>query len=232
MNDNAILISDASFKKDRTAIIAVKDSFTNQRYQRIISQKIQNSLRAEELALKFSIEIAIQKEYRHVIFIYDCLSINTEKFKKRYSRHFETMQFLWLKRKYISRIDEITKVPQKKEIIEIGDMSDFERDEKVMEILSSYAETEDEINILKKFKNKEYFKKKENRIVLLNLMYFLLSKDSKKNLKRILRENLKHTSIHKVFMIKSRKEYLGILKQLDIKEEFLKHLIEFKAIYK
>ena len=228
MKENVFLASDASYKRDRTAILAVKDMYTGKTRQKQVNIKIQNSLRAEELALRYAIDIAMVNGYKHVIFIYDCLAINTDKFKKRYEKYFETMQFLWLKRKHISDIDKVTKFKEDDRLISIRDIPEEKRDEIVIDILSKYVETEKEALLFGSFKKKEFKVSKQNRTCLFTLLYYLLSKSGKKKIKRILKSILTPLELKKAFSGKHSKEYLGLLKQIGIKDEFIKDMLYLK----
>jgi hypothetical protein len=229
MKDNVFLISDASFKLDHTAILAVKDMYTGRTVQKLVKIKIKNSLIAEELALRYAIEIAKNKEYKHVIFIYDCLAINVDKFKKRYSSYFESMQFLWLKRNHISDIDKVTKFPQDERLIRMSDIPEEKRDDIIIDILSKYVSTEKEKNVFSKMKKRDYKITKNNRSCLFSLTYYLLSKNGKKSIKRAFKEHLEPLDLKKAFAHKHSKEYYGLLKQLDIKEEFIKDMLHIRS---
>ena len=228
MKENVFFASDASFKEDRTAILAVRDMYTGKMRQKQINIKIKSSLIAEELALRYAIEIAMNQEYKHVIFIYDSLAINVNKFKKRYSKYFETMQFLWLKRKHIADVDRVTKFKEDQRLISMRDIPEEKRDEIVIEILSKYVQTAKEAQLFSRFNNKEYKVSKENRTILFTLLYFLLSKSGKKKVKRVLKDELSSLELKKTFSRKHSKEYLGFLKQLGIKDDFIKDMIHLK----
>jgi hypothetical protein len=230
MNDNVFFVSDASLKKDHTAILAIKDMKTRRTKQKIVSVKVKNSLIAEELALRFAIQTAIDFRYKHVVFIYDCLAINTDKFLKRYSKYFKTMQFLWLKRKHISDIDEITKFQEDKRLISIRLIPDHKQDEIILEILSKYVVTMKEINVFSYFlKDKKYNIHKEKRTTLFSLTYFLLSRVGKKKFKKVLREELSSAELKKVFRLRHVKEYKGLIKEMHIQEEFINNILKLRA---
>jgi len=229
MKDNVFMVSDASFKNDRTAILAVKDMYTGKTKQKVVNIKIQSSLRAEELALRYAIELAINAEYKHVIFIYDCLAMNVDKFKKRYEKYFKSMQFLWLKRKHISDIDKVTKFQEDERIIAIRDIPENIRDKTVIEILSNYVATDKEIKIFTQFIKKDFKISKANRTGLFNLFYYLLSKNGKKIAKRIFKEELTPIELKKVFASKHSKEYFGLAKQIEIKEEFIFNMLRLRG---
>jgi len=227
--DNVFFVSDASFKEDRSAILAVKDMKTGRTKQKIVRTKIQSSLIAEELALRYAIQIAIEQEYRHVIFIYDCLAINTDKFKKRYEKNFKTMQFLWLKRRHIADIDRVTKFEQDPRLTAILDIPEASRDKIIFEILSKYVATQKEIDVFSLYKTKEYKVTRENRTVLLSLLYYLLGKPGKKQLKRYLKDKLDAGELKKVFGKKNSREYHGLTKQLKIEDKFIFDILHLKS---
>jgi len=228
MKEIVFMVSDASFKNDKTAILAVKDMYTEKLKQKVVSIKIQSSLRAEELALRYAIDLAISEEYRHVVFVYDCLAINTDKFKKRYQKFFETMQFLWLHRKHIADIDKLTKKVEDEAVIAIRDIPEEERDKLLINILSKYVATEKEAIVFSKLKRRDYKITKNKRSSLFSLTYFLLSNNGKKLFKRYLRDHLNSEELNKTFRHKHRKEYFGLMKQLNIKEEIISNILKAK----
>lgn len=192
---NIVLISDASLKTNHHTILAVKDMHTGITYQKVINKPIKNSTTAEEMALQYAISIAKTKSYAHVIFVFDCLAINKDKFLKRYSRNFQTMQMLWLKRKYISNIDFFTKKESSPESIKLKSLKDEEIDFLVAEELKHYAKNlmENEIiSILSKgLLNNKVKYIDTNRSSFLNLIYHLISKNGKKKIKRYVKSNTK-----------------------------------------
>lgn len=229
MKDVVVFVSDASYKLDSTAILAVQDEHTGITYQKIITGKLKSSLEAEEYALRFAIDIAIVKEYPHVIFIYDCLALNTDILKKRYSRNFESIQFLWLKRKYIAVVDRITKKEESDKIRVLRSLSDQELDEKIFEEFSNYVRTIEEVSIFNKNRPGSYKIETENkRYSLLNFVYFLLSKVGKKKIKRDIERYFNREERQKIYRIKRNQEYRGMMKQLNINNSFIESMITHK----
>lgn len=105
MEENKILYSDASYDCDtKTTSISVYD-LEKDSYDTKIYKNVPNSCVAEEMALKTSIMLAISRDYRNVVFVYDCLSIDVEKLRNEYKQFFDVVQFLWLKREFLNRVD-------------------------------------------------------------------------------------------------------------------------------
>ena len=230
-NDVVFFESDASFKENNIAILAIKDGFTGITHQEII--EIDSSIEAEKQALIFAINIAILNGYKHVVFIYDCLALNVDILKKRYNRNFESIQFLWLKRKYISFVDRITKNKESERLIEIRSLSEKERDETLFKVLSPYVKTMEEVSIFKKNYSKAYMIKSENkRTIFLALLYYLLSKSGKKKIKRDFKVYFNRGEMAKIYKLKRNSEYKGILKQLEINEPFIQEMIVFNGLRK
>jgi len=230
MKEPVVFVSDASYKLDSTAILAVQDEYTGRTYQKVISKKLKSSLEAEEQALIFAIDIAIIKDYPHVIFIYDCLALNTDILKKRYSRNFKSIQFLWLKRSFVSVVDRITKKEESDEVRELRLLSDDEIDKRIYDALTPYVRTIEEVMIFnKRNPGRNYNIKTENkRSSLLNFVYFLLSKVGKKKIKRDIEKYFTREERQKIFRIKRNQEYRGLLKQLEIKNSFIESMITHK----
>lgn len=230
-SDVVFFQSDASFKNNNTAIIAIRDTYSNKTYQEIIETT--SSIEAEKQALIFAINIAIIKEYKHVIFIYDCLALNVDVLKKRYFKNFESIQFLWLKRKYISFVDKITKRVESESLIEIRGLSEEERDDKLFKEMSPYVKTEEEVSIFKRSYMRSYQIKTENkRYVFLNLLYYLLSKSGKKKIKRDFKIYFTREEMGKIYRLKRNSEYKGLLKQLEINNLFIQEMIIFNGLRK
>lgn len=229
MRDMVVFVSDASYKLDSTAILAVQDEHTGRTYQKIVVEKLKSSLEAEEQALRFAIDIAIVNEYKHVIFIYDCLALNTDVLKKRYARNFESIQFLWLKRSFISVVDRITKKEESEEIRELRMMTDEAKDKKIFEEFSPYVRTMEEVSIFNKNRPGKYkIETENNRYALLNFVYFLLSKIGKKKIKRDIEKYFNRIERQKIYRIKRNQEYRGMMKQLNIENSFIESMITHK----
>lgn len=104
----AFLFSDASY--DHTigqAGIGIVDMYDHERHAEVV--RCANSTEAEWIALLGAIELAAKKEYKHVVFVYDCRSINTSELKCFFAPIFLTMQFLWLRRDYLRRTDRLAR---------------------------------------------------------------------------------------------------------------------------
>lgn len=224
------LASDASFKADNSAILAVKDYFDNNHYQKIVKQ-VSGSLEAEEQALRFAIDIAITKGYKHVVFIYDCQSIKTDKFFKRYSSNFTTMQMLWIPRDHISSVDKLTKKHFSDSEMEIMHKSAEERDAIVFEAFSKIPLTDKESFFLELLSGIELETKvNSERTIILSTIYILLSNSSKKRMKRFLKEHLESEELNKVFKRKKRKDYLGAINFYKVPYKDV--LVDLLKIYK
>lgn len=227
-SDVVFFESDASFKDNMTAIIAVKDKFTERTYQKIV--KTENSIDAEKQAIIFAIDIAIVNGYKHVVFIYDCQALNVDILKKRYEKNFGSLQFLWLKRKYIAAVDKITKTKETEELRNIRGLTEDERDKKVFETLSPFVNTMEEIAIFKKQVLRGYRITSDNkRVVFLNFVYYLLSKNGKKKIKRDLKTYFSREELGQIYKVKRNAEYRGLLKQLKINNLFIQELILFNG---
>jgi len=231
-SDVVFFESDASFKyKTKEAIIAIKDNYSGKTYQEVI--KTDSSISGEKQALIFAINIAIINNYKHVVFIYDCLALDVEILKKRYEKNFESMQFLWLKRQYISFIDSITKRKESDYLRDIRQLSEKDRDKRLFIELSSYVQTEEEIGIFNKHYSRNYKLKTTNkRYIFLALLYYLLSKSGKKTIKRDFKVYFSREELMKIYRSKKNAEYKGILKQLKINNLFIQELVIFNGLTK
>lgn len=224
MNKNIIfLASDASFKEDHTSILAVKDYYEDKHYQKIV-KGLPGSLEAEEQALRFSIDIAITKEYNHVVFIYDCNALKPEKYIKRYGSNFLTMQLLWIPRDHISSVDKLTKKRFSESEMVLINKTTKERDLIVYDAFSKIVLSEREAFFLNILNNtdKEGLLNSE-RTIILSTLYVLLSNHEKKRMKRFLKEYLSSEDIRRVFKRKSRSDYLAAINfyKFPLKEELI-----------
>ncbi|MDD4330063.1 MAG: hypothetical protein PHD79_08930 [Aliarcobacter sp.] len=109
--DIVFLQSDASYcNKNEIANLTVFDTSENKFYNSNVF-KIKNSTEAEFQALVFSIKIAKKNEYKNVIFVYDCNSLNIESLSEfcKTKCSFYNFQFLWLPRTFLLQTDEIAR---------------------------------------------------------------------------------------------------------------------------
>jgi len=234
-SENVIFIAtDASLRPDNSVIVGLRDYLTNTYRQKALKVNFKNSLLAEEYGVVMALNYAIERGYRHIVVIYDCLSIKTNKFTKRYGKFFDSLQFLWLKRKYIADIDRITKKTEHPTILKIRATNPKKRDEKVINILANYAETEEELFVFSELTGRNLENKRRTlkdrqkyRTTLFSLLYFVLSKTSKKRVKRVLQKYIDNSSFKKVFKARYSNEYKGIVKEIGIREIFVKHLISY-----
>jgi hypothetical protein len=221
--------SDASLKEDKTIIIAFKDYYLDKIYQQEVKRSIQNSLRAEEIALRYAIKYAINKGYKHCVFVYDCLAINSNKFLKRYSKYFKTIQFLWVKREYISEIDIFTKQLETKESIELKSLEEEELDILILKALTKYINTKSEAKVFKKlFPEQNFSSDKENGNGLLILLYHIASTPLKKRLKRVFKECLSPLELRNISRKRKAKDFRGILKEYNITDRIVISILNYK----
>ncbi|MFZ3052632.1 MAG: hypothetical protein WA099_04420 [Sulfuricurvum sp.] len=108
MGPNVFFLSDASFdSKRKEAGIAVKNlhdgSFS------IMSIRAISPNEAEEFALIEAISLALSQGYRNCIFVYDSLAIDTNPLDEFFSPLVDKIQFLWLKRSYLSDVDQLAR---------------------------------------------------------------------------------------------------------------------------
>ncbi len=109
MQENKILYSDASYDTlSKTASISVFDVISNETFNNIY-HKIENITVAETMALRYSISIAINHNYDNVVFIYDNHGIDVNKLKEEYQSFFKVIQFVWLKREFLTKVDNNAK---------------------------------------------------------------------------------------------------------------------------
>jgi len=107
MQNNIFMVSDASYShQTKIAGIGVVDLHSGKKY----SMSINNAKGVQEVELRaliYSIEIAIEKKYDHVVFVYDNQSLKLEKLKEYTENKFASAQFLWLKRVYTDEADKV-----------------------------------------------------------------------------------------------------------------------------
>lgn len=107
--DTTFILSDASYSHgSKVAGLGVVDLRTGESWTKTLNN-IESSNLAELEALKFAIQIALKSSYKNVVFVYDNISVATHILKERYKKNFHHMQFLWLKRKFLQKSDDIAK---------------------------------------------------------------------------------------------------------------------------
>lgn len=104
METNVIYLSDASYDAStREAGLAIKNLYTGMSF--CISVKAHSIREAEEFALLEAINHALTHEHRNCVFVYDHLGIDVKRLESFYGEMFDQIQFLWMKRDYLSQVD-------------------------------------------------------------------------------------------------------------------------------
>jgi hypothetical protein len=104
MENNVIYLSDASYDcLTKEAGIAIKNLYTNQSHSLFLHAV--NIHEAEEFALIEAITHAIENNHRNCVFVYDNMGIDTKNIGAFFSKMFDRIQFLWMKRAYLSQVD-------------------------------------------------------------------------------------------------------------------------------
>lgn len=106
MENNVIYLSDASYDHlTKEAGIGVKNLYTNQSHSVFVHAM--NVHEAEEFALIEAITHAIENNHRNCVFVYDNMGIDTKSIGAFFSKMFDRIQFLWMKRAYLSQVDAL-----------------------------------------------------------------------------------------------------------------------------
>lgn len=106
MEANVIYLSDASYDPlTKEAGIGVTNLTTNQ--SRSLYLHATSVHEAEEFALIEAIEHAIEHHHRNCVFVYDNMGIDTKNIGAFFSRMFDRIQFLWMKRDYLKQVDKL-----------------------------------------------------------------------------------------------------------------------------
>ncbi len=106
MDNNVIYLSDASYDSlTKEAGIAIKNLYTNQSHSLFVHAI--NVHEAEEFALIEAITHAIEHQHRNCVFVYDNMGIDTKGIGAFFSKMFDRIQFLWMKRAYLSQVDAL-----------------------------------------------------------------------------------------------------------------------------
>lgn len=104
MENNVIYLSDASFDHlTKEAGIGVKNLYTDQSFSLVVHAM--NIREAEEFALLEAISHAVLNNHRNCVFIYDHIAINTAALGAFFNDMFDRIQFLWMKRDYLTQVD-------------------------------------------------------------------------------------------------------------------------------
>lgn len=106
MENNVIYLSDASYDHLTKEVgIGVKNLTTNQRH--CVFVHAMNVHEAEEFALIEAITHAIEHHHRNCVFVYDNIGIDTKSIGDFFSKMFDQIQFLWMKRDYLKQVDKL-----------------------------------------------------------------------------------------------------------------------------
>ena len=195
--DVVFLQSDASYcNKNEFANLTVFDTLENKFYNSSVF-KIKNSTEAEFQALAFSIKIAKKNEYKNVIFVYDCNSLNIESLSEfcKTKCSFYNFQFLWLPRTFLLQTDEIARTNLKQllkkydfnltdeELIKI--YKTFDARKILLSILNSLDDTfQNEKKVIQIYLDNNYTLSKLKKIQIKNqdifrFIYHMLNSDEK-----------------------------------------------------
>jgi hypothetical protein len=106
MENNVIYLSDASYDcLTKEAGVAIKNLYTNQSHSLFLHAV--NIHEAEGFALIEAITHAIEHQHRNCVFVYDNMGIDTKNIGAFFSKMFDRVQFLWMKRAYLSQVDTL-----------------------------------------------------------------------------------------------------------------------------
>ncbi|MDD2368184.1 MAG: hypothetical protein PHQ90_02705 [Sulfuricurvum sp.] len=106
MENNVIYLSDASYDHlTKEAGIGVKNLATNESH--CVFVHAVNVHEAEEFALIEAITHAITHHHRNCVFVYDNMGIDTKSIGEFFSKMFDQIQFLWMKRDYLKQVDKL-----------------------------------------------------------------------------------------------------------------------------
>jgi len=110
LQENIFLVSDASYcYQSKVAGLSSFDLYTGRKHYMSKVLLSGKSREAEFAALVYSIYIAIQANYNNVVFIYDDITLDTDRAHKVISGKIKNYQFLWLKRSYVDAVDKVAK---------------------------------------------------------------------------------------------------------------------------
>lgn len=113
METNVIYLSDASYDASmHEAGIGIKNLSTG--VSRSYFVKASSVNEAEEFALLEAINHALVNHHRNCVFVYDNISIDTKNIGAFFSSMFDHIQFLWMKREYLSTVDALASSARQK----------------------------------------------------------------------------------------------------------------------
>lgn len=106
METNVIYLCDASYDPHtKEAGLGIKNLYTG--YTDAILTTATSVLEAEEFALLEAINHALRHGHKNCVFVFDNININTKSIGEFFSPMFEKIQFLWMKRQYLSEVDAL-----------------------------------------------------------------------------------------------------------------------------
>lgn len=106
MENNVIYLSDASYDHlSKEAGLGIKNLSTNETRTLFVHAKSVHE--AEEFALLEAITHAIEHHHRNCVFVYDNIGLDTKSIGAFFSQMFDRIQFLWMKRDYLSQVDQL-----------------------------------------------------------------------------------------------------------------------------
>lgn len=106
MEMNVIYLSDASYDASMNeAGIGIKNLTTGASSSVFVKAASVNE--AEEYALLEAISHALLNRHRNCVFVYDNINIDTKSIGAFFKEMFDHIQFLWMKREYLSSVDAL-----------------------------------------------------------------------------------------------------------------------------
>jgi len=232
MHANIFLVSDASYSyQTRSAGLGVMNLSTGKRYKKLL-KNVPTSTQAEYHALLLSVQVAIQKKYNNVVFVYDALHLDITSLQTWIKDKIKHTQFLWLKRKFVSGADALAKkahslssillIKQKEPIV--IDQQNF------LEYFKKYSQTKiiqacmsiankDEFIILKTYKNQEKYPPllvDEKSLEFYSDIYYLLSKQNNKKsfFKYIDKNYAQNIDAHQFKRVKPKEHYIKLVQKV------------------
>lgn len=225
MQLNKILYSDASYDTlSKTASISVYDVISEKTFNNLY-HKIENITIAETMALRYSISIAINQNYDNVVFIYDNYGIDVNKLKEEYQSFFKVIQFVWLKREFLTKVDNNAKEALRA-CFSTATHEKTNHEEKTLPhpILSIEDLRNANANDTKKYFCENLFNKKEQRIIKA-------WEGKKRDPKLIYSGSINFTKFRLLYMFITEKEVKqDLYKNLEYYYPRIKELKNFKEL--
>ncbi len=238
--NTTFILSDASYShKSQVAALGVVVLNSGEQYTKTL-QEVSNSSLAELQALKYAIEIALKREDKTVVFIYDNISLDTKYLKTIYKDSFKHMQFLWLERKFLQKSDNIAK---KARIFQENFLQKCNPSIKIKPIKTELTDNQ----IIQKFKDqsidrafmfymlianeiekkilKAYLKNQKDSIYnieinqksekFFNFIYYMIEdKEIKNEFFDFIKDNLSYDTIKNFKLFRKRDEYMMYLQKI------------------